>query len=73
VDGKHRTLQHVRSLFGEQAGKLCFLARFQDQDAVAVQSVSHDIASLVFSLTSITVRSFILILLAGLAQGGCQC
>jgi hypothetical protein len=32
-------------LFGEQAGKLRFLARFQDQDAVAVQSVSHDLSN----------------------------
>jgi hypothetical protein len=31
-------------LLGEQTGKLRFLARFQDQDAVTVQSVSHDIA-----------------------------
>ena len=45
VDGEHRTLQHVGALFGEQAGKLRFLARFQDQDAVAVQSVSHDLSS----------------------------
>ena len=29
-------------LLGEQAGKLRFFARFQDQDAVTVQSVSHD-------------------------------
>ena len=44
VDGEHRALQHVGALLGEQAGKLRFLARFQDQDAVAVQSVSHDLA-----------------------------
>jgi hypothetical protein len=42
VDGEHRTLQHIRALLGEQAGKLRFLARFQDQDAIAIQSVSHD-------------------------------
>jgi hypothetical protein len=41
MDGDHRTLQHIRALLGEQAGKLRFLVRFQDQDAIAVQSVSH--------------------------------
>jgi hypothetical protein len=44
VNGEHRALQHLRALFGQQAGKLRLLARFQDQDAVAVQSVSHDLA-----------------------------
>ena len=44
VDGEHRTLQHVGALISEQARKLRFLARFQDQDAVAVQSVSHGLA-----------------------------
>jgi hypothetical protein len=36
-------LQHIGALLGEQAGKLRFLARFQDQDAVTGQSVSHDV------------------------------
>jgi hypothetical protein len=36
MDGEHRTLQHVRALLSEQAGKLRFLTRFQDQDAVAI-------------------------------------
>jgi hypothetical protein len=35
-------LQNVRSLLGKQAGKLRFLARFQDQDPVAAQPFSHD-------------------------------
>jgi hypothetical protein len=64
MDGEHRTLQHVRALFGEQAGKLRFLARFQDQDAVPVQSVGHDIA-----LTVIVSSLFIMALATGLAQG----
>ena len=42
VDGEHRALQDVGALLGEQAGELRFLPGFQDQDAVAVQSVSHD-------------------------------
>ena len=42
VDGEHRALQHIGALLGEQAGKLCLLARLEDQDAVAVQPVSHD-------------------------------
>ena len=37
MDREHRALQHVGALLGEQAGELRFLARFQDQDAVAVQ------------------------------------
>jgi hypothetical protein len=57
-------LQHIRALFGQQAGKLGFLAGFQDQDAVAVQSVSHDIA-----LTQIACCFFIMALGPGLAQG----
>jgi hypothetical protein len=44
VDGEHRTLQHVRALLGEQAGKLRLFAGFQDENAIAVQSVSHDLA-----------------------------
>jgi hypothetical protein len=39
-------LQHIRALLSEQAGKLRFLARFKNQDAVSVQSVSHDLAAL---------------------------
>ncbi len=42
MDRKHRALQHVGALLGEQAGELRLLARFQDQDAVAVEPVSHD-------------------------------
>ena len=34
--------EHVRALLGEQPGELRLLARFQDQDAVAVEPVSHD-------------------------------
>jgi hypothetical protein len=48
VDGEHRTLQHIRPLFRQQAGKLRLLAGFQDKNAIAVQSVSHD-----FTLTPI--------------------
>src|SRR5205085_914193 len=44
MDGDHRTLQHVRALFGEQPGELRLLARLQYQDAIALQSVSHDVA-----------------------------
>ena len=47
VDGEHRTLQHVGALFRQQAGKLRFLAGFQDQNAIAVQSVSHILAATV--------------------------
>ncbi len=47
VDRKHRTLHDIRALLGEQAGKLRFLARFQDQDAVAVQSFSHNLAAMI--------------------------
>jgi hypothetical protein len=67
ANGEHRTLQHVGALLGEQAGKLRFLASFQDQDTVTVQSVSHDLAptlGLPFGLRAL----FILILLSGLAQ-----
>jgi hypothetical protein len=63
VDGEHRTLQHVGALLGEQAGKLRFLARFQDQDAVTVQSVSHDLAP-----TLLLRALFILTPVSGLAQ-----
>jgi len=41
VDREHRALQDVGALLGEKAGELRFLARFQDQDAVAVEPVSH--------------------------------
>jgi hypothetical protein len=34
-------------LLSEQAGKLRFLARFQDQDAVAGEPVSHDLAAMI--------------------------
>ena len=64
VDGEHRTLQHIRALLGEQAGELRLLARFQDQDAVAVQSVSHDAA-----LIGIACCLFIMMPCPGLAQG----
>jgi hypothetical protein len=63
VDGEHRTLQHVGALFGEQAGKLRLLARFQDQDAVTVQSVSHDLTP-----TLLLRALFILTPVSGLAQ-----
>ena len=43
VDREHRTLQHVGALLAEQAGELRLLARFQDQDAIAVEPVSHDL------------------------------
>ncbi len=64
VDGEHRTLQHIRALLGEQPGKLRLLARFQDQDAVAVQSVSHDAV-----LVRIACCLFIMMPRPGLAQG----
>jgi hypothetical protein len=64
MDGEHRTLQHIGALFGQQAGKLCFLARFQDQDAVTVQSVGHYLA-----LTVVACCLFIMALGRGLAQG----
>jgi len=35
-------LHDVGALFGKQAGKLRLLARFQDQDAIAAEPVSHD-------------------------------
>jgi hypothetical protein len=57
-------LQHIRALLGEQAGKQRFLARFQDENSIAVQSVSHDLA-----LTPIAFCLFILALGRGLAQG----
>ena len=44
MDGEHRALQHVGALFRQQTGKLRFLAGFQNQNAIAVQSVSHDFA-----------------------------
>ena len=62
VDGEHRALQHIRALLGEQAGKLRFLARFQDQDAIAVQSVSHDVRL----LTPIACCLFIMTPVAGI-------
>ena len=64
MDGEHRTLQHVRALFREQTGKLRFLARLQDQDAVAREPVSHGLA-----LTHIIRRLSILPLPLALAQG----
>ena len=64
MDGEHRTLQNIGTLLGEQAGKLRFLARFQDQDAVAVQPVSHD-----YVLTPVACCLFIMPCPAGLAQG----
>jgi ABC-type oligopeptide transport system ATPase subunit len=57
-------LQDVCALLGEQAGKLRFLAGFQDQNAIAVQFVSHDLA-----LTPIAFCLFIMTLGSGLAQG----
>jgi hypothetical protein len=60
-------LQHVGALFRQQAGKLRLLAGFQDQNAIAVQSVSHILAATV--LTPINFDMFIMILSAGLAQG----
>jgi hypothetical protein len=63
VDREHRTLQNVGALFGEQAGKLRFLAGFQDQDAVTVQSVSHDLTP-----TLLLRALFILTPVSGLAQ-----
>src|SRR6185369_4612435 len=63
ANGEHRTLQHVGALLGEQAGKLRFLARFQDQDAITVQSVSHDRAP-----THLLRALFILTPVSGLAQ-----
>src|SRR5207237_4187480 len=57
MDGEHRTLQHVRALFSEQAGELRFLARYQDEDAVAGEPVSPGLA-----LTDIIYRLFILTL-----------
>jgi hypothetical protein len=63
VNGEHRALQHVGALLGEQAGKLRLFARFQDQDAVTVQSVSHDRAP-----TLIVRDLFILTPVSGLAQ-----
>ncbi|CEG07331.1 hypothetical protein BN961_00720 [Afipia felis] len=35
LDGKHRALEHVRALVPQQAGKLGFLAGFQNEDAVS--------------------------------------
>jgi hypothetical protein len=64
VDREHRTLQHLGALFRQQAGKLRFFTRFQDQNAVAVQSVSHH-----FALTVIACCLFIMTLERGLAQG----
>jgi hypothetical protein len=55
VDGEHRTMHDIRALLGKQAGKLRLLARFQDQDTVAVQSVSHG-----FALTPIACSLFIM-------------
>jgi hypothetical protein len=54
----------MRALLGEQAGKLRFLAGFQNENAIAVQSVSHD-----FVLTPIAFCLFIMPLGPGLAQG----
>ena len=42
VDRKHRALQYVGALLGEKLRELRFLARLEDQDAVAVQPISHD-------------------------------
>ena len=64
VNGEHRTLQHVGSLLGEQAGELRCLACLQSQDAVAVQPVSHSDA-----LTKIVLGLFNLDPGTGLAQG----
>ena len=64
VDGEHRTLQHVGALFGQQPGELRFLAGFQDKNAIACQSVCHDVA-----LTRLALCLFILMLGPGLAQG----
>ena len=44
VDGEHRASQDVGTLLGEQPGELRFLARFQNQNAIAVQSAAHDLA-----------------------------
>jgi hypothetical protein len=57
-------LQDVGALVCEQAGELRFLARFEDEDAIAIQSVSHDSASNVHG-----PDLFILLPGAGLAQG----
>jgi hypothetical protein len=64
VDSEHRALQHIGALFRQQAGKLGFLAGFQNQNAIAVQSVSHE-----FALTPLDFDLFIMIHPAGLAQG----
>jgi hypothetical protein len=57
-------LQDIRALLGEQAGKLRFFPGFQDQDAIAIQPVSHNLAP-----TRIAFCLFILTPQAGLAQG----
>ena len=49
VDRKHRALQHIGALLGKELRELRFLARFQDQDAVAVQPISHIVIT--FTLT----------------------
>jgi hypothetical protein len=56
-------LQDVRALLGVQPRKLRFLARFQDQDAVAIEPVGHDLAFIS------TLILFILTRAAALAQG----
>jgi hypothetical protein len=67
VDGEHRALQHIGALLRKQAGKLGFLAGFQNENAIAIQSVSHVPAATI--LTPIDFDLFIMILPAGLAQG----
>ena len=64
MDGEHRALQYIGALFGQQPRKLGFLARFQDQDAVAAQSVSHG-----FDPVRIACCWVILNWAPGLAQG----
>ena len=73
VDGEHRALQHIGALFRQQAGKLRLLAGFQNQNAIAVQSVRHDLLWIALlydlALTPIARGLFILMPQAGLAQG----
>jgi hypothetical protein len=57
VNGEHRALQDIRPLFGEQAGELRLLARFQDEDAISVELVGHDPALVFASDLFILTRS----------------
>ncbi len=43
VDDEHRTLQHVGALLGEQPGELGFFPGFEDEDAITVEFVRHNL------------------------------